>query len=150
MKTNLTIAFLILTVILPAFERTGSAQTQGSGQAAASSALSLNEAQRQAIKRIRLSGETKGALPALRLARVVKEIYENMLADKPNEALRARLSAEMKEATWKLLTIKGQMIRETVNLLTPQQKQLIKSEMRKPGAPADLGELIERTFKLEK
>jgi len=54
----------------------------------------------------------------------------------------------MKETTWRLLTIKGQAIRETVNVLTPGQKKLIKSEMRKPGAPADLGELIEHTFKV--
>ncbi|PYS75188.1 MAG: hypothetical protein DMF66_20140, partial [Acidobacteria bacterium] len=83
------------------------------------------------------------------LAAVVSKIYENMLADKPDEALRAKLSAEMKEAAWALLAIKGQAIRETVNVLTPAQKQLVKSEMRKPGAPADLGEVIARTFNLQ-
>jgi hypothetical protein len=72
-----------------------------------------------------------------------------MLRDKPDEQLRARLSSEMKEATWKLLAIKGQAVRETVGVLTPEQKRLVKIEMRKPGAPGDLSEVIARTFKLD-
>jgi len=71
-----------------------------------------------------------------------------MLADKPDEKLRAPLSARMKATTWELLKIKGPAIRETVNVLTAEQKQLIKSEMRKPGAPADLSEVIEKSFNL--
>jgi len=33
-----------------------------------------------------------------------------------------------------------------VNVLTPQQKQVIKDEMGKPGAPAELSELTTHTF----
>jgi hypothetical protein len=36
-----------------------------------------------------------------------------------------------------------------VGVLTPEQKRLVKSEMRKPGAPGDLGEVIARTFNLD-
>jgi len=124
------------------------AQTPSS-RAAQSSSTSLSEAQQQAIKRIKAASARKAALPALRLAGIVRKIYLNMLADKPDEKLRVRLSAELKETTWELLTIKGQAIRETVNVLTREQKQFIKDEMRKPGAPADLGELIDHTFKLD-
>jgi|ERR1043166_2246720 hypothetical protein len=106
----------------------------------------LSATQKEAIQRIRSASKRQAALPALRLARVVNKIYTNMLADHPNENLRIRLSNEMKEVTWQLLAIKGQAIRETVNVLTPDQKQLIRTEMRKPGAPADLGELIAKTF----
>ena len=137
----LVIAFKVNTQGLP--------QTRSSRETP-TSAQALSEAQQQAIQRIKISSGKRAALPALRLAGIVRKIYLNMLADKPDEKLRARLSAEMKETTWKLLTIKGQAIRETVNVLTPGQKKLIKSEMRKPGAPADLGELIEHTFKVEK
>lgn len=108
----------------------------------------LSDAQQQAIKRIRSDSEMHTALPALRLARVISQIYRNMLANKPDEKLRVKLAAEMKEVTWRLLTIKGDAIRQTVNVLTPQQKQLIKAEMGKPGAPADLSELIAHTFNL--
>jgi hypothetical protein len=106
----------------------------------------LSDAQKQAIQHIRSDSKKRAALPALHLARVVSKIYANMLANRPDENLRVRLSNEMKEVTWQLLTIKGQAIRETVNVLTPEQRQLIRVEMRKPGAPADLGELIARTF----
>jgi Spy/CpxP family protein refolding chaperone len=106
----------------------------------------LSDAQKQAIQHIRSESKKRAALPALHLARVVSKIYANMLADRPDENLRVRLSNEMKNVTWQLLAIKGQAIRETVNVLTPEQRQLIRVEMRKPGAPADLGELIAKTF----
>jgi hypothetical protein len=100
------------------------------------------------IKRIQIESEQKAAPAALRLAAIVKRIYENMLADRPDEKLRARLSAEMKDAAWTLLAIKGQTVRDIVNVLTLEQKQFIKSEMRKSGAPGDLSEVISRAFKL--
>ena len=52
----------------------------------------------------------------------------------------------MDEIVVKLLAVKGQSIRDTVAVLTPAQKQLVREEMRKPGAPGDLSELIERLF----
>ena len=109
----------------------------------------MTEAQKQAIKRIQAESEKRAAPAALRLAGVVSRIYENMLADRPDEELRSRLSAEMKEAGWELLAIKGQSIRETVNVLTAEQKRLVKDEMRKPGAPSDLSEVIAHTFRLD-
>lgn len=84
----------------------------------------------------------------MQLAGIVHNIYENMLADKPDEKLRSALSAEMKEATWSLLSIKGQAVRDTVNVLTPEQKQSVKMEMQKPGAPADLSEVVAHMFGL--
>ena len=125
------------------------AQTGAGAQSKPDAAHTLSEAQREAIKRIQVESEKRAAPAALRLAGIVSRIYENMLADKPDEGLRTKLSAEMKEAAWELLEIKGQSIRDTVNLLTPEQKQLVKGEMRKPGAPADLSEVIARTFKLD-
>ena len=54
----------------------------------------------------------------------------------------------MKEAAREGLQVKGQVVRESVNVLTPEQKLLIKNEMQKPGAPADLAEILARTFGL--
>ena len=70
-----------------------------------------------------------------------------MLADKPDVDLRAKLDNEMKETTWELLSIKGQSIRDSVAVLTPEQKLLVRTEMAKPGAPADLMEVFGKTFK---
>ncbi|MGB8508444.1 MAG: hypothetical protein WCD76_08560 [Pyrinomonadaceae bacterium] len=125
------------------------AQTGTTGEAGKVDAVhTLSEAQKAAIKRVRVESERKAAPTAVRLAVVVSRIYDNMLADQPDEKLRVKLSAEMKAAAWELLAIKGQGVREMVNVLTPAQKRLVKSEMRKPGAPADLSEVISRTFKL--
>lgn len=137
--------FLLTATLLLA---TGTATAQQGAENKADAAHTLSEAQKQAIKRIQVESEKKAAPAALRLAGVVRRIYENMLADEPDEKLRSRLSAEMREATWELLTIKGQSIREIANVLTPEQKQLVKVEMRKPGAPSDLSEVIARTFRL--
>ena len=52
----------------------------------------------------------------------------------------------MDEVVVGLLSIKGQSIREMVKVLTPEQKQLIRVEMTKPGAPGDLSELIMKVF----
>ncbi len=108
----------------------------------------LSQTQKQAIQRIQAESEKTAAAAARRLAVIVRRVYENMLADKPDERLRARLSVEMKSAAWEALTIKGQSIRGIVNVLTPEQKRLVQSELRKPGASTDLTEIVARTFKI--
>lgn len=149
MKTRLMILlFLLPVLIFAASVKTAQAQTSSSAENKTDASPALSEAQKQAIKLIQVSSEKKAATVALRLAGIVSKIYENMLADKPDEKLRVALSAKMKETAWELLSIKGQAVRETVNVLTPEQKQIIKREMRKPGAPGDLSEVIARAFKL--
>jgi Spy/CpxP family protein refolding chaperone len=112
--------------------------------------MSLSAAQLETIKDIRAKAAREAAPTALRLAATIKQIYTNMLADKPDAKLRARLSKQMTDNTVKLLLIKGQSIREMVNALTPEQKRMLKSEMEKPGTPADLSELMEHIFNVPK
>jgi predicted transcriptional regulator len=69
-----------------------------------------------------------------------------MLSEKEDARLRVRLEKQLHAVASKLLDVKGQSIRETVRILTPEQRQLIKAEMKKPDAPADLSELIGRIF----
>jgi exonuclease VII large subunit len=135
---------LLLLFALASFAATGRAQTpSGAGGGAAHP---LSEAQRQALKSVKTEGEKRAAPLAVQLAATVKQIYENMLSEKEDEALRLRLSKEMDETMSKLLAVKGQSVREMVAVLTPAQKQIVREEMRKPGAPGDLSELIERLF----
>ena len=96
------------------------------------------------MKRIKTESEKQAAPLAMQLAAVAKQIYENMLSDKENQKLRRRLSHQMNEIAGKLLAIEGQSIRDTVAVLTPEQKRTLRDEMRKPGAPADLTELISK------
>ncbi len=149
LKTRLLICCLLPALMTGAAMQPTKAQTPATSATKETDAVpTLSAAQQQAIKRIHVESARRAAPAALRLAGIVHRVYENMLADKPDERLRARLSAEMEQAAWALLSIKGQAIHATVNVLTPAQKQLIKRELHKPGAPADLAEVIAHTFKL--
>ena len=108
----------------------------------------LSEEQKKSLKAIKTESEKKAAPIALRFAGIIRQVYENMLADKPDKELRAKLDAEMKETGWELLMIKGQSMFDAVAILTTEQKRILKAEMIKPGAPADMMELIEKIFKL--
>ncbi len=150
MKTKTIVLTLLLALCFAASTQTSKGQTPNTATDNKPVAVpQLSDAQKQAIKRIDTIAKLKAAPSALKMASVVSRIYQNMLADKPDEKLRVSLNDELRDVTWQLLTIKGQSIRDIVNVLTPAQKQLIKSEMHKPGAPADLSEVIAHMFKLE-
>ena len=144
---------LLLVVCLPGFGRQASggqrAQAGGlaaTGRQAPAKADPLTDAQTRQMLAIKKDAEEKAGPAAARVAEVTKRIYDNMLADKPDEALRAKLSGEMRDAVWALLEIKGQSIRDAVAVLTPVQRMQLKAEMGKAGAPGDLSELIGRMF----
>jgi Spy/CpxP family protein refolding chaperone len=128
---------------------TAKAQAGAPNAPQSDAAHTLTDAQKQAIKRIQEDAEKRAAPAAAHLAEIVGRVYENMLADAPDEKLRADLSAQMKEAAWALLEIKGQSIHDIVRVLTPAQRQVVREEMKKPGAPADLSEVVAHTFKLD-
>jgi Spy/CpxP family protein refolding chaperone len=142
------VAFVFATTLTSQAQATQSQEIQ-SATTQADAAHTLTDAQKQSIKNIQTAAEKQAAPAALRLAGIVGKIYENMLADKPDERLRASLSAQMERATWALLSIKGQSIYDIVRVLTPAQRQLVKAEMQKPGAPSDLTEVVAHVFKLD-
>jgi hypothetical protein len=137
MKINLTILFLIV-VSLAATVQAQDAQP------------TLSAAQLESMQSICTQTEKKAAPLALKLAATVKQIYDNMLADRPDEPLREKLSKQLNDTAVQILNVKGQSIREMVNVLTPSQKNLLKTAMTKPDATADLSELMERVFNIPK
>lgn len=147
MRIKLITISLGLLVYLGA-ATTGAAQTSTGAESKAATAPSLSEAQKQSLMLIGTESEKKAAPLAMKLATTVKKIYENMLAENRDEALRQSLSKEMDEIVVQLLHIKGQSMWDAANVLNPAQKQLVKAEMAKPGAPGDMMEVIVRTFKL--
>src|SRR5436853_4318249 len=149
MKTRLIFTFCLFVLTSGIFTPVGAAQTIQKDEKKTDPAQALSADQKQAIKHIQTESEKKAATAAVRLAGLVRKIYDNMLADKPDEELRSKLSLEMKEASWELLAIKGQAIWEIVNVLTPEQKQIVKKEMQKGGSPADLTEVIMHRLKIE-
>ena len=148
--TSFALALWLISMAASAAQAQDATKTpSANGQLAdAATMRQLSEAQLRAIKAIRRESEKRAAPLALRVASATKHIYGNMLADKEDQALRRKLSAQMNQAVVALLAIKGQSIRDVIAVLTPAQKQLVKSEMRKPGAPGDLTELMARVFSL--
>lgn len=140
---NKRVGLLLFPLILGALACVGMAQTPSPLPEAVPR---LSPAQLQAIKSVRAESEKKAAPLALRLATVAKQIYENMLSEREDAALRRKLSREMDGVATQLLAIKGQSIRGMVRVLTPEQRSFVRSEMRKPDAPGDLSELITRVF----
>lgn len=110
--------------------------------------LPLSAAQLTAFKKIHTDAEAKAAPLVIELAKTVKEVYANMLANKEDQQLRVKLNKRLHLTAGRLLDIKGQSLREMLALLTPGQKALLQNEMKKPGAPLDIGELIDHVFNI--
>jgi len=109
----------------------------------------LSPAQIDQLKTVKASLEKKAAPAALGLAATAKKVYANMLADKEDQKLRKKLNKDLHRYAGELLNIKGQSFRETLAVLTPQQKKLVLAELQKPDAPGDLSEAVEKVFGLK-
>lgn len=114
----------------------------------AAAGLRLSEGQRQAIQAIRSQAKKKAAPLVLQLAPLAKEANENMLADNPDADRGRVLGQRIRRLLGELLDIRIQSIKEALKLLAPEQRKQLKAALAKPGAPADLMELMERCFKL--
>lgn len=148
MKFKLTTVLVISLLACILTSGNAIAQTSTHNEAKQDADHRLSEAQLASIKSIRIKYAKLSAPMALHLAKTVKAVYENMLREKEDPTLRTSLSREMHNAAGELLTIRGQTIREVIHVLTPKQRQFLKSEMGKPDAPADVMELITRTFNI--
>lgn len=149
MRVRTLLCVFMLSALVCVSAATARAQAGHDDPIIADAAHTLTDAQKQSIKRIQTEAEKQAAPVILQLAGIVNKTYENMLADQPDEKLRADLSAQMEKAVWTLFSIKGQSIHDIVRVLTPAQRQLVKAEMHKPGAPEDLSEVVAHLFKLD-
>jgi hypothetical protein len=149
MRARTVFGVLFLAALTFASAQTAQAQANPDTTAQADAARTLTDAQRQAIKTIQTDAERRAAPAVLRLNGIMSKVYANMLAERPDARLRATLSARMEKATWALFAIKGQSVYEILRVLTPAQRQLVRNEMKKPGAPSDLSEVVAHTFKLD-
>jgi hypothetical protein len=149
MRARTVFGVLFLAALAFASAQTLLAQTSQSDANQTDAAHTLTDSQKQAIKGIQTDAERRAAPAVLRLNGIMSKVYANMLAERPDARLRATLSARMEKATWALFAIKGQSFYEILRVLTPAQRQLVRNEMKKPGAPSDLSEVLAHTFKLD-
>ena len=114
----------------------------------AGSAHPLSEAQKEAIKSILAELKKRAGPLLLQLGHSVKEIHANMLAGKPDETLNQTLTKKIGDAMAELIALRIQSNQKIVNLLTPEQRQIVKSELAKREAPTDLFEIIGKAFNI--
>lgn len=129
---------LISLFALFIFVSIGSAQTKSS----------LSPKQVEALKKLKTDTEKTAAPYALKLAETAKRIYANMLSEKEDQSLRKRLAKDLHLYTAKLLDIRGDSYRAALAVLTPDQRRLVRDELKKPGAPMDIAEIIAKVFNL--
>jgi len=111
----------------------------------------LNDAQKSAIRALQSESEQRATQAATQLAGVVQKIYENNLQDLPNEELRVTLDNQMRELVWQMVSIKGNAMWTAFRLLTPEQKQIVRTEIAKPRPTGDLPDVLDliiRTFQV--
>ena len=124
--------------------------TLGTLAASAQTLTTLSPQQVESFKALKAKNEMAAAPYAAMLAETVKNIYAKMLSDHQNQALRKKLAAQLHLYTGKLLDIRGQGYRDAIHNLTPEQRNKVREALKQPGAPADIGEVIEKTFGLAK
>ena len=111
----------------------------------------LNDAQKSAIRALQGESEQRTAQAAAQLAGIVQKIYENNLADTPNEEIRVTLDNQMRDLVWQMVSIKGNAMWTAFRLLTPDQKRIVRTEIARPRPTGDLPDvldLIVRTFQV--
>lgn len=120
----------------------------GQDAAPKSSALTAEQKQTLQQKAEAMVNDTKAQAEKqnAKIAEIAKSIDRNLLAEKPSEELDRKLSADFAAAVADLVSsaIKAKLsaVRETVKVLTPDQKATLLVELEKPGANPDLAELV--------
>jgi hypothetical protein len=105
--------------------------------------------QKQELKEILRLNKLASAGVAVRVARIAKDIYANLLAEYPNDKTDRALSAKLHRTAGELLTLHGQAMRQSLAVLTPMQRAYVRDQMGKPDMPADLLELIVKIYALD-
>ena len=116
------------------------------GKQRASNAHPLSEQQKKALQAIEAEMKAKAAPLALKIAALAQSLDRNTLSDQPDADLDRRLTAELSQTITEGLQLRLAAVRETVKILTPEQKNILRVEMEKPDANPDLVDLVTKLF----
>lgn len=108
----------------------------------------LTDEQKSSIKEILRLNKLATAGVALRVSKIAREIYANLLSDHPDAKAGRALSAKLHSTSGELLTLHGQAMRQVLAKLTVEQRHYVRDRMGTPDLPADLLELIIRIYGL--
>jgi len=110
----------------------------------------LTEAQKQMLKSAEADLTSKMAPLAEKVSRAAKDLNRALVADKADPDVQRKLSDDLANAVSGLaaeaIRLRVSALRAIVDSLSPEQKSLMRAELDKPGADADLLNVIKKVF----
>jgi hypothetical protein len=114
----------------------------------------LTEAQKQMLKSAETDLTSKMAPLAERVSRTAKDLNRALLADKADPGMRRKLADDLANAVSGLaveaIRLRVLALGAIIDSLSPEQKSLLRAELDKPGADADLLNVIRKVFEEDK
>ena len=110
----------------------------------------LTEAQKQMLKSAETDLAGKMAPLAEKVNRIAKDLNRVLLADKADPDMRKKLADDLANAVSGLaaeaIRLRVSALGAMIDSFSPEQKSLLRTELDKPGADADLLNVIKKVF----
>jgi ABC-type phosphate transport system auxiliary subunit len=146
MGTIRVISLIIPALVLLAQPAIVSAQDNPSTAPANTLSESQKKALQQSLQTVEADAKTKTAPLVQKMSSIAKDLDRNLLSAKPDQDLDRKLSSDFAAAVTEVVTAAIQLklaaVRETVKVLTPEQKKILLAELDKADTNPDLTELV--------
>ena len=110
----------------------------------------LTEAQKQMLKSAETDLTSKIAPLAERVSRISRDLNRALLAEKADPEIKKKLADDLANAVSGLaaeaIRFRVAALGAIIDSLSPEQKSLLRAELDKPGADADLLNVIKKVF----
>ena len=110
----------------------------------------LTEAQKQMLKAAETDLTSKMAPFAERVSRTAKDLNRALLANRADPNLQRKLADDLANAVSELaaeaIRLRVSALGAIIDSLSPEQRSLLRAELDKPGADADLLNVIKKVF----
>jgi hypothetical protein len=111
----------------------------------------LTEAQKQMLKAAEIDLNSRIVPFAEKVGRAAKDLSRSLLEGKADPELRGRLADDLanrvSELASEAIRLRVSALSALIDSLSPDQKKLLLSELEKPGADADLLNIMKNVFK---
>ena len=137
----IAVALTAVPIATPAFQSPGAAR---------SVRPTLTEAQKQMLKSAETDLAGKMAPLAEKVSRAASDLNRALVAEKGDPDTQRKLADDLANAVSGLaaeaIRLRVSALRAIVDSLSPEQKSLLRAELDKPGADADLLNVIKKVF----
>jgi hypothetical protein len=110
----------------------------------------LTDAQKQMLKSAEADLAGKMTPLAEKISRIAKDLNRALLADKADPGVKKKLADDLANAVSELageaIRIRVAALGAIIDSFSPEQKSLLRAELDKPGADADLLNVIKQVF----